>query len=204
MKKATGKLVKQLECNAFFIFHTINAYEHGNEIILDACVYEDPSAIDALYLKNIQKKLKLPNIPTYRFQLPLQKGEVNATLINNQHWEFPRINYGKHNGRKYQYFYGVNFLNGIDMPTVIFKHDLNGSNTLTWQENGIYVGEPLFVAKPDGKSEDEGVVMSMIIDTNSDTSGLLILDGITFTEVARLEVPHIIPFGLHGNFNADY
>lgn len=71
---------------------------------------------------------------------------------------------------------------------------------MTWYEAGCYPGEPVFVAKADGNTEDEGVILSVALDTRQAASFLLILDASTFQEVARAEVPHHIPFGFHGQY----
>jgi carotenoid cleavage dioxygenase-like enzyme len=53
-----------------------------------------------------------------------------------------------------------------------------------------------------GAVEDEGVVLSVVLDTGRGASFLLILNASTFTELARAEAPHHIPFSLHGNYLA--
>jgi len=42
----------------------------------------------------------------------------------------------------------------------------------------------------------------VVLDTRWAASFLLILNASTFTEVARAEAPHHIPFGFHGNYLA--
>lgn len=51
-----------------------------------------------------------------------------------------------------------------------------------------------------GKDEDEGVILSVVLDSGKGKSFLLVLDAASFTEVARVELPHHIPFGFHGTF----
>ena len=58
----------------------------------------------------------------------------------------------------------------------------------------------MFVAAPDGKTEDEGVVLSAVLNADTKTSFLLILDAVTFEEMARAEVPVRIPTNVHGVF----
>jgi beta,beta-carotene 9',10'-dioxygenase len=67
-------------------------------------------------------------------------------------------------------------------------------------EEGYYPGEPVFVAIPDATSEDEGVILSVVLDGKQGHSFLLVLDAASFTELARAEVPHPIPFGFHGAY----
>jgi carotenoid cleavage dioxygenase-like enzyme len=40
----------------------------------------------------------------------------------------------------------------------------------------------------------------VVLDARSGRSFLLVLDAPAFTELARAEVPHAIPFGFHGRF----
>ena len=58
----------------------------------------------------------------------------------------------------------------------------------------------MFVAAPDAEGEDEGVLLSVVLDGARGNSFLLVLDAHTLDELARAEVPHHIPFGFHGQF----
>ena len=55
-------------------------------------------------------------------------------------------------------------------------------------------------ASPGGTDEDEGVVLSVVLDARAGRSFLLVLDAGTFEELARAEAPHHIPFGFHGQY----
>jgi beta,beta-carotene 9',10'-dioxygenase len=50
------------------------------------------------------------------------------------------------------------------------------------------------------QAEDEGVLLSVVLDTGKDASFLLVLDAATLEELARAEAPHAIPFHFHGNY----
>ena len=51
-------------------------------------------------------------------------------------------------------------------------------------------------------AEDDGVILSVVLDVRRGTSFLLVLDTATFRELARADVPHPIPFGFYGNYLA--
>lgn len=85
-----------------------------------------------------------------------------------------------------------------DFLNQLVKVDVIQHSARTWFEEDSYPGEPVFVAAPDAISEDEGVVLSVVLDGQKGTSFLLVLDAASFTEVARAEVPHHIPLGFHG------
>ena len=82
----------------------------------------------------------------------------------------------------------------------IVKVDVQKRSTTTWFEDGSFAGEPVFVAAPGADAEDEGVLLSVVLDGRRGTSFLLVLDAATLTERARAAVPHHIPFGFHGQF----
>ena len=50
----SGEHVATGEGEAFFCFHHINAYERGDEVVVDLCAYEDPSVIRALELSKAE------------------------------------------------------------------------------------------------------------------------------------------------------
>lgn len=53
---------------------------------------------------------------------------------------------------------------------------------------------------PHSKSEDDGVLLSVVLNSRRQNSFLLILDAGTLEESARAEVSQHIPFGLHGHY----
>ena len=61
----------------------------------------------------------------------------------------------------------------------------------------------MFVATPGAADEDDGVILSVVLDAKKASSFLLILDASSFRELARAEVSHHIPFGFHGQHFAD-
>ncbi len=58
----------------------------------------------------------------------------------------------------------------------------------------------MFAQAPRAQAEDDGVVLSVVLNAQKSNSFLLVLDARTFEEIGRAEVPHHIPLGLHGQF----
>jgi carotenoid cleavage dioxygenase-like enzyme len=82
----------------------------------------------------------------------------------------------------------------------LVKIDATSGDARVWREAGTYPGEPVFVPRPSGTAEDDGVVLSVVLDPAANRSFLLVLDAASFEERARAPVPHAIPFGFHGQF----
>jgi beta,beta-carotene 9',10'-dioxygenase len=80
------------------------------------------------------------------------------------------------------------------------KIDVRSGSVTAWSAPNANAGEPVFVPRPDAVDEDDGVVLSVVLDADAQRSYLLVLDARTFEERARALVPHHIPFGFHGIF----
>ncbi len=79
--------------------------------------------------------------------------------------ELPRINYGRCNERPYRYVWGNgNGANG--WLEQILKIDTADGATLSWSQPGCYPGEPVFVARPEAEHEDDGVLLSVVLDAD--------------------------------------
>jgi carotenoid cleavage dioxygenase-like enzyme len=187
---------------AFFAFHHVNAYEHGNEIILDACAYPDADIVDALYLDRLRSDgAPLPQAQLRRYRIRLDGGDVTREPLPGIPLELPRIDHSRRNGKPYRYAYGTGSTDG-GFPDLITKADLEDGTSVSWSEPGTYPGEPIFARAPGTEQEDAGVLLSVVLAPADDASFLLALDATDLSEIGRARVPHHIPFGFHGNYFA--
>ena len=114
--------------------------------------------------------------------------------------EFPTIRYDELNGKPYQWAYGT-YLQGKASAyyDALVKLNVNSGNQTVWGIPGHYVGEPIFVADPAGTEEDDGVVMTNVLDSINNKTYLVVLDAVTMKEVARTSsTPRVMPLGYHG------
>lgn len=206
--KATGQVVCRAQGEAFFSFHHVNAWETDGHIVVDLCAYDDPTIIDALYLDRARSGFapdSAVDARLRRYRVPLDGGAVTGETLSEEPLELPRINYKAHNGQPYRYVYGTSRTRpaGRFLDQLV-KVDTAERREFVWREPDTYPGEPVFVAAPDAHSrpdaEDDGVVLSVVLDAERETSFLLCLDAASFTELARAEVPQVVPFGFHGQF----
>ncbi|CAG8679156.1 10662_t:CDS:1, partial [Scutellospora calospora] len=71
-----------------------------------------------------------------------------------------------------------------------------------WGSENHYPSEAVFVPRP-GKinDEDDGVLLSIVFDSENNKSLLLILDARTMNELARADLPQVVPLSFgHGAF----
>ena len=198
----SGKLRGIYHGPSFFSFHHVNAFERGRELVVDLCAYDDPSIIELLEVERLRAGVdRLPPARLQRCRIDLDDGRVRYEQLSDQSLELPRINYPRANTRDYRYAYGV----GVSSPESdwtdqLVKADVTSGESSVWREPGCYPGEPVFAAAPGTAREDEGVVLSVVLDGSAGRSFLLVLDAGSFEELARAEAPQRIPFGFHGQF----
>ncbi len=196
----SGELRGRFETDAFFCFHHVNAFERGDELVVDLIAYEDASITGALYLDDKRERPRgpLPGGELRRYTIDLAGGGISHRPLAEGTLELPRIAYGSRNGRDYAYVYGAG-VEGDWFDTLV-KVDVRDGTRQVWQASGCYPGEPVFVARPGASAEDDGVVLSVVLDAEAERSFLLVLDAASFDELARAEAPHHIPFGFHGQY----
>lgn len=201
----------------FFVFHHINAFEKDGKIHVDGCCYRDNSPVKEFYLHNLrspaepgQKKFATPYVRRYELpidklgsveEMPLQRGEdgkdFTLLLIG---MELPRINYEEYNGKPYKFVYGARSLDHQALFGKIVKLNLETGEFVTWEEPGGFASEPVFVKAPGGKEEDDGVILSCVINVIDQTTSLHVLDAKDLKELGRGVVEGVTPVSIHGVF----
>jgi beta,beta-carotene 9',10'-dioxygenase len=197
--RATGEARGGFQADACFAFHHVNAYEDGGEVVVDMCVFEDAGVIEDLYLERLREGKPVAAPELTRFRLGVADRSVSRERLADGEIELPRINYGRCNERPYRYVWG-NANGDSGWLQRIVKIDTHDGATLSWDAAGCYPGEPVFVARPQAEREDDGVLLSVVLDAAAESSFLLVLDAADLSELARASVPHHIPFGFHGQF----
>jgi carotenoid cleavage dioxygenase-like enzyme len=201
LDRSTGEAKGPFEAPARFGFHHVNAYEDGDRVIADVCTFEDASIVEDLYMDRLRNGSPISRPSLERFAISPEGGEVEVTRLSEEPIELPRINYGRCNERPYRHVWGAGQdPEGCNWIDRVVKIDVGSGESTVWAEEGCYPGEPVFVAEPGAEKEDEGVLLSIVLDGRRESSFLLVLDARTLAERARAEVPHHIPFGFHGQY----
>ncbi|KAI0108019.1 torulene oxygenase [Daldinia grandis] len=117
--------------------------------------------------------------------------------------ELPTIN-PTYATKKYRYVYSVANRGYSTLFDTIVKTDVSTHGTTFWgSPSGHTPGEPIFVPRPkspgDGDlDEDDGVLLSVVLDGTGKTSYLICLDAKTLHELGHAECNFAIGFGFHG------
>jgi carotenoid cleavage dioxygenase-like enzyme len=202
VEKDSGRLVRTAKTHAAFAFHHVNAFADGAGLNVDAVVYRDAAIIDQLYLARLRASTPVTATGTLmRFHVPFASdAPVKRRALAALAFELPRINYDQCAGKPYRYVWGTGQKTRGDFLDSIVKIDTAGGESIIWFKSGFYPGEPVFVPAPSAKAEDDGVLLSIVLDIARDRSFLLVLDATSLQALARAEAPHAIPFHFHGNY----
>lgn len=200
LRKRDGAEVATCTADAAFAFHHANAFEREGYIVCDVAAYPDAQIIDDLYLDRLRAPDAHPTTGHLtRYRLPLTGGTATSERVSETMLELPRID-DRRTGRPYEVVYGVSTRDPESFTDQLVKMRPETGAATTWHEADCFPGEPVFVPRPGSSGEDDGLILSVVLNAATDTSFLLVLDAETFTEVARAPVPHAIPFGFHGRF----
>jgi beta,beta-carotene 9',10'-dioxygenase len=199
--KADGQVVATARTDAAFAFHHVNAFEDGDGLVIDMITYPDAAIIKQLYLARVRAGTPLTATGELtRFRVPYVDAPVTRRTLAPMPFELPRINYGSHAGKPYRFVWGTGIQVPGDFLDSVVKIDTETGSVARWYEQGCYPGEPVFVPAPSGNAEDDGVLLSVVLDTEKDSSFLLVLNAATLAELARARAPYAIPFHFHGNY----
>ena len=199
--------VEILETKSGFVFHHANAFEVGDEIVIDSICYESfPEVKSESDFREVDFDALKPG-HLWRFHLSLKDKTVQQQLIVGHCCEFPTIHPDKV-GRPYRYFYiGAAHAETGNAPLQAFmKVDLESGERQIWSAAPRgFVSEPVFVPRPGSEKEDDGWVLALVYDSTHHRSDVVILDASDFNKgaICRLHLKHHVPYGLHGNFTPE-
>jgi all-trans-8'-apo-beta-carotenal 15,15'-oxygenase len=200
--------VKILPTPAGFVFHHANAFERDGDLYLDSICYEGLPVVEPGqdYLQTNFDALSPGQL--WRFHVDLANNMVERQMLESRCCEFPSLHPDRM-GRPYRYVY----IGAAHEPTgnaplqAVLKVDLETGDRQLWSAAPWgYAGEPIFVPCPAADTEDDGWVLTLVFNSQTERSELIILDARDLTRgpLARLHLKHHVPYGLHGSFTPEY
>lgn len=201
ISKESGEIVHSAKSEAFFAFHHVNAFEQDGEVMVDLIAYSDSSVIQSLYLEPLlhHPEQVIAAGELRRYRVPLDAAIADYEVLTSEPIELPRINYQRCNTHGYQFVYGIGSSQPGNFIDQLVKVDVQNGATQLWRSPDCYPGEPVFVAA-NAAVEDEGVVLSVVLNAQTQNSFLLVLDGQSWNELARVQLPYHLTFDFHGQY----
>jgi carotenoid cleavage dioxygenase len=194
--------VRWFEVEPCFIFHTLNAYDDGDSVVLDACRSSE-------VWRNAGEMMGDGELTLRRFTFDLASGTTKEETLDDRPLEFPRIADARV-GQRNRFGFMLDVSQGEDGSPAFrgsVKIDLQTGATQSHSYGEACAsGEPVFVpaegADPDS---DEGWLMSYVHDERSEKTQLVVLDASDLSKppVAEVALPQRVPYGFHGSWMPD-
>jgi all-trans-8'-apo-beta-carotenal 15,15'-oxygenase len=199
---AAGREPLQIPAPEGFVFHHLNAFEEGDELVVDSIYYDDfPSIGPDVDFRQVDFE-SIPEGQLVRCRINLQTGAVSKELLEQRTCEFAMVN-PECQGleARYSWMAVAERELGNDPLQAIKKLDLSTGEGRVWSAAPRgFVSEPVMVPRPGSSAEDDGWVLCLVWNGARCASDLVILDAASLAEVAVLELPLAVPHGLHGSW----
>ncbi|TDO14013.1 carotenoid cleavage dioxygenase [Mycobacterium sp. BK086] len=201
--------IQWFEADPTYVLHFVNAYEDGDEIVLDGFFQGDPEPSDNgtgtkwqrafrfLALDRMQARL-------HRWRLNLRTGGLTEESLSDSITEFGMIN-GTHAGEPYRYTYAATGKPGWFLFDGLVRHDLHtGTEQRYGFGDGVYGSETAMAPRVGSRSEDDGYLVTLTTDMGADASYCLVFDAARLTDgpVCKLQLPERISSGTHSTWVA--
>lgn len=199
------------EIPGFALFHTINAYEQGDEVLLFGCRMDStyffvPHYNDGV-LVDIDPALATMQLVCWRCNLVT--GTVQEEVFEDYvPADYPQIN-NNYMGRQMRYgYFARGDLDKMPKPLIngLLKYDFENRRSEThYYGQGRFGGEGVFAPRPNATAEDDGWLLTYVYDTELDRSELLVINAqdMNSEPVARVLLPQRVPYGFHALWVAD-
>ena len=206
--------IKWFEMPAHYVFHTSNAWEDGDDVVLHACRLEStnvlqPGGAPSKELTDVYGNATDSMAVMHRWRFNMKTGTFKEEQIDDIATDFPRVD-DSLVGYGCRFSYNARFarkepghppafegINKYDLQTGRMETHLHGKER--------YGGEPVFVARSGGKDEDDGWLVTYVYDEIEGTSEMVVVDAKNMggAPIARVIVPARVPYGFHGAWVAN-
>ncbi|ORY94984.1 carotenoid oxygenase, partial [Syncephalastrum racemosum] len=196
----------------FFTFHTGNAYEQDDKLVLDCCAFQDATILYQLHtFGQPEPKRKHPQDQTW----PLRQasfGHYQRHVIQKSDWrlissevlarniEFVR--YAQRDALKpYRYAWACQLWPATaDAPESysLVKIDIQSGNLTTYQPPGYACSEPIFFPRPGATNADDGIIVALA-NLQEGRCKLIVLDASIMIELAQAELGRFCATTFHGS-----
>jgi carotenoid cleavage dioxygenase-like enzyme len=161
--------------------HSANAWDDGETIVLTGTRLAGPESLPVMH------------------EWRIGADGVREHPLDDSSTEYPRVPDALV-GRPNRYTYTSSFFYVAEPDHgEVNKHDGDRRETRRLPL-GHTCGEPVFVARADSRSEDDGYLLTFAHDRGAGTSYLLILDAGSLDTIAEVHLPVRVPAGFHGSW----
>ncbi|MDJ0835690.1 MAG: carotenoid oxygenase family protein [Acidobacteriota bacterium] len=200
--------IRWFEAEPCYIYHVVNAWDNGDEVVMDVCRVSQPVAERGARMSDLDRMKKvlaeaLQSARYHRYRFNLKTGATHEEQLWDITSEFPMVDLNRM-GTPTRYSYHVTLppLDTLRFDGLVKYDTQTGAQEEYKFGPGRWGSEAPFAARTDAVSEDDGYLLSFLHDENSGRSECLILDAVKLTEgpLARVMLPRRVPLGFHATW----
>ena len=188
----------------FLAFHVVNAWDEGDDVVVDLCGYPDGELLHVFYEMMTTGPIREISGQLIRLRVDRRTRAVTREVLHPGSFELPRIADGR-SGRPHTHVFGLTWGGS---HAILGRPAMFDLATRTLHEAPTpahaWASELVPVARPGATSEADAWLLTVVLDALAGTSELHVLDArdLAAGPVARARLPHIMPLGFHGSWSA--
>ena len=196
--------VRWFTASPTYVLHFTNAYEDGDEVVLEG--YHQGAPVqergpDDTPISMFMKSLDMHAMKTlrHRWRFNLETGATREEILDDECSEFPTIHMG-YAGKKHRYVYAAVGEPGFFLFSGLVRTDVTtGAKSKYAFPKGVYASEAPFCPRDGATSEDDGYLVTFTTDTVNSASECQIFDARALDRgpIARVRLPMKISSGTH-------
>jgi carotenoid cleavage dioxygenase len=206
-RRGTPDQIRWFEAESTYVLHWVNAYEDGDEIVLDGFFQGDPEPTDNgmgtrwerafrfLALDRMQARL-------HRWRLNLVTGAVKEEQLTDSITEFGVMN-ARYTTRPHRYTYAATGTPAWFLFDGIVRHDHHtGTEEHHTFGDGVYGSETAMAPRQGSTAEDDGYLITITTDMVQDASFCLVFDAARVSDgpICVLRLPERVSSGTHATW----
>ena len=196
--------IRWFEAKPTYVLHWINAFEDGDDVVLDGYYQAQPSPQarpDDTPFDHMFRFLALDRMEShpYRWRFNMRTGQTSEEQLDERILEFGTVS-GGFGGRPYRYSYAVTAKPGWFLFDGLVKFDSQAGVVDEYRfPDGVFASETPFAPRVGSTAEDDGYLLTFTTDMNRNRSHCLIFaaQDLSHGPIASILLPERISSGTH-------
>ncbi len=203
-RRGAGSEIRWFTASPCYIYHVVNAWEEGEEIVMDVCRVKRPAPPPEARtpLAKMLSYLRL-DAQLWRYRFDLRTGATTEAPLDDANTEFPSID-ARAVGQRSRYAYNVHISpeSTLRFDGLVRYDNVTGEKQTHLFGPGRWGSEAPFAPRDGSRAEDDGYLVTFIQDEAAGRSELAIYDAADVTRgpVGRVLLPARVPLGFHGTW----
>ena len=189
--------ISWLEIDPCYVFHPVNAHEEDENIIIHV------SRLESAFANSADDYSAQGHL--WKWTIDTTTGKVSEEQIDDKAVDFGRVD-DRRVGLPARFGYVMSLpenKDSVEYGESLYKYDFATGERLEHKlGSGVKGGEPVFAPASSDAKEDQGWIMCLVHDENTNASKFIIIDAQDFESdpVATIHIPQRVPYGAHGSW----